>query len=143
MYVMTFGTFSGFAAQFGLLIKNQFGQFPGAPDPPQVPLLGCARRSLARIAFGPLADKFGGAVWTTISGLGIAASLVFTSLYVAPTSVDQFTPFLWGMLAIFFFAGIGNASTFKQMPMIFATPSGRGDRLDVSHRSVSALPSVC
>jgi NNP family nitrate/nitrite transporter-like MFS transporter len=26
---------------------------------------------------------------------------------------------MWGMLAIFFFAGIGNASTFKQMPGIF------------------------
>jgi len=24
-------------------------------------------------------------------------------------------------MAIFFFAGVGNASTFKQMPMIFAT----------------------
>ena len=30
-----------------------------------------------------------------------------------------FNQFLWGMLAIFLFAGIGNASTFKQMPMIF------------------------
>jgi NNP family nitrate/nitrite transporter-like MFS transporter len=27
--------------------------------------------------------------------------------------------FFWGMIAVFFFAGIGNASTFKQMPMIF------------------------
>ena len=30
-----------------------------------------------------------------------------------------FTKFLWGILAIFLFSGIGNASTFKQMPMIF------------------------
>ena len=30
-----------------------------------------------------------------------------------------FNQFLWGMLAIFLFTGIGNASTFKQMPMIF------------------------
>jgi len=27
--------------------------------------------------------------------------------------------FLLGMFLIFFFAGVGNASTFKQMPMIF------------------------
>jgi NNP family nitrate/nitrite transporter-like MFS transporter len=27
--------------------------------------------------------------------------------------------FLTGMLLLFFFAGVGNASTFKQMPMIF------------------------
>ncbi|MGA9146605.1 MAG: MFS transporter [Candidatus Nanopelagicales bacterium] len=119
MYMMTFGTFSGFAAQFGLLIKNQYGAFPGAPDPLRYLFLGALVGSVTRIAFGPLADKFGGAVWTTVSGLGIAASLIFTSLYVTPTSVEQFTPFLWGMLAIFFFAGIGNASTFKQMPMIF------------------------
>ena len=31
----------------------------------------------------------------------------------------DFHSFLYGMLAIFLFAGIGNASTFKQMPMIF------------------------
>ena len=36
-----------------------------------------------------------------------------------PTSASQFPAFFWGMIAVFFFAGIGNASTFKQMPMIF------------------------
>ena len=35
------------------------------------------------------------------------------------SSADQFPTFLMGMLVIFFFAGVGNASTFKQMPMIF------------------------
>ena len=119
LYLMTFGTFSGLAAQFGLLIKNQYGAFPGAPDPLRYLFLGALVGSLARIAFGPLADRFGGAVWTTVSGLGLMAATLFTSFYVAPTSIDDFTPFLWGMLTIFFFAGIGNASTFKQMPMIF------------------------
>ena len=38
---------------------------------------------------------------------------------MVPTSKDQFTLFLLGMIAIFLFTGIGNASTFKQMPMIF------------------------
>ena len=31
LYLMTFGAFSGLAAQFGLLTKNLFGQFPDAP----------------------------------------------------------------------------------------------------------------
>jgi len=119
MYVMTFGIFSGFAAQFGLLMKNQFGAFPGAPDPLKYLFLGALVGSVTRIAFGPLADKFGGALWTTVSGVGLIVSLIFTSYFVAPTSIMDFTPFLWGMLAIFFFAGMGNASTFKQMPMIF------------------------
>ena len=49
------------------------------------------------------------------------------SLFLAPnppsvaaaTLEAGFDQFLYGMLAIFLFAGIGNASTFKQMPMIF------------------------
>ena len=31
LYMMTFGTFSGFAAAFPVLIKNQFGDFADAP----------------------------------------------------------------------------------------------------------------
>lgn len=39
--------------------------------------------------------------------------------FLDPTSLDQFPWFVGCMLGIFFFAGIGNASTFKQIPMIF------------------------
>ena len=35
-----------------------------------------------------------------------------------PQSAADFSGFLWAMLIMFFFAGIGNAGTFKQMPMI-------------------------
>ena len=119
LYVMTFGTFSGFAAQFGLLIKNQFGTFEGAPDPLAYAFLGALVGSVARVAFSPLTDRMGGAIWTTIAGLGIAGTTLFTSFFVTPTSKDQFMPFLLGMISIFLFTGIGNASTFKQMPMIF------------------------
>ena len=79
------------------------------------PLVG----SVTRAAWGPLCDKFGGAVWTLIAGVGMTVSTVFTLLFLAPSDVGQFTWFLTGMLAIFFFAGMGNAGTFKQMPMIF------------------------
>ncbi|MEI6620462.1 MAG: MFS transporter [Actinomycetes bacterium] len=126
LYLMTFGAFSGFAAQFGLLMKNQFGAFAGAPDPLKYLFLGALVGSIARIIFGPIADRVGGAVLTTISGLGMMIGIIFTSFYVTPTSVSDFTPFLWGMLAIFFFAGIGNASTFKQMPMIFSRRQAGG-----------------
>ena len=45
--------------------------------------------------------------------------------------------FLGFMLGLFFFAGVGNASTFKQMPMISAAPAGRRRaRLDGGHRRV-------
>ena len=46
-------------------------------------------------------------------------SAIAVTFFTAPTSMDQFPYFVAAMLALFFFAGVGNASTFKQMPMIF------------------------
>lgn len=119
IYLMTFGAFSGFAAQLGLLIVNQYGSFANAPDPLKFAFLGPLLGSATRAAFGPLCDRFGGALWTFVAGIGMTASTVFTLFYLAPTDSTQFPFFLAGMLAIFTFAGIGNAGTFKQMPMIF------------------------
>ncbi|MFJ8581059.1 MFS transporter [Micromonospora sp. NPDC093277] len=119
LYLMTFGAFSGFAAQFGLLIKNLYGTFPDAPDPLKWAFLGPLVGSAARVAWGPLCDRFGGAVWTVVSGVGMTASTVFTAFWLTPSSLGEFKFFVAGMLGIFFFAGVGNASTFKQMPMIF------------------------
>ncbi|MEV0900594.1 nitrate/nitrite transporter [Actinoplanes sp. NPDC049802] len=119
LYLMTFGAFSGFAAQFGLLIKNLYGGFDGAPDPLTFAFLGPLVGSAARVAWGPLCDRFGGAVWTVFAGVGMTVSTVFTAFWLSPDSVGEFKFFVAGMLGIFFFAGIGNASTFKQMPMIF------------------------
>lgn len=145
LYVMTFGTFAGLSAQFGLLIKNLYGAGNAAivataadgttsilvqgytvPTPLKYAFLGPLVGAGARIVFSPLTDRYGGARWTLISGIGIAASLFYTLQHVTPDPAAgaqalqaDFTGFLWGMLAVFFFTGIGNASTFKQMPMIF------------------------
>jgi NNP family nitrate/nitrite transporter-like MFS transporter len=119
LYVMTFGTFSGFAAQFGLLTKNLFGDFANAPDPVKYAFYGPLVASAARVLTGPLADRVGGGILTAISGVGIAGSSIYTAMQLSPQSSDDFMKFFWGMLTIFLFAGIGNASTFKQMPMIF------------------------
>ncbi|HEY5248510.1 MAG TPA: MFS transporter [Dermatophilaceae bacterium] len=145
LYVMTFGTFAGISAQFGLLIKNLYGAgntaivataadgstsvlVPGYSVPLALsfaflgPLVGAG----ARVAFAPLTDRHGGARWTLVSGIGILLSLLFTMMHVHPEPAggaaslhSDFVLFLIGMIAIFFFTGIGNASTFKQMPMIF------------------------
>ncbi|SOC56509.1 MFS transporter [Ornithinimicrobium cerasi] len=143
LYIMTFGTFSGLAAQFGLLMANLYGIgnqdiIVGAgadaqllvagydvPDVAAFVFLGPLVGAGARVAFSPLTDKMGGAIWTLISGLGLIVSIAFTipaltpDLSSAEALSGDFRQFLWGMLAIFLFAGIGNASTFKQMPMIF------------------------
>lgn len=149
LYIMTFGTFSGLSAQFGLLMSNLYGTgntaigttdaktsvFTLAPelaaqgyapvDPIKWVFWGALVGAGARVVFSPLTDKFGGAKWTLVSGVGIIASIVYTLPALTPDASSAaalqsgFTRLFWGMLAIFLFAGIGNASTFKQMPMIF------------------------
>ena len=69
---------------------------------------------------GPCADRFGGAHRRTFivhRGTGWT-TLAVTTFYLHPTDPAQFPGFLWSMLAMFFFSGLGNAGTFKQMPMI-------------------------
>lgn len=145
LYVMTFGTFSGLSAQFGLLIKNLYGAANSGivqtladgstqaliagytvPDPMKYAFIGPLVGAGARVLFSPLTDRMGGGIWTFISGLGILGSIVYTIQFLTPNPADGaasltsgFNGFLYGMVAIFFFAGVGNAATFKQMPMIF------------------------
>ena len=122
LYVITFGTFSGLAAQFGLLIKNLYGSDSFGTDgidPLKYAFYGALIGSAARVIAGPIADRLGGGRLTAVSTAGIAVGAAFVSTTVNPDSADQFPAFFWGMLAVFFFTGVGNASTFKQMPMIF------------------------
>ena len=143
LYIMTFGTFSGLSAQFGLLMINFYGsgnaeivtgtgatatlliEGYAVPEAVKYVFLGPLIGAVARFAFSPLTDRMGGAIWTLISGIGIAISVVATIPALTPDTSSAealqggFNHFLFGMLAIFLFAGIGNASTFKQMPMIF------------------------
>lgn len=127
-YMMTFGSFAGFAAAFPLMIKTIYGGFPDAPDPLAYAFLGPLVGSAARVAFGFVADKVGGAILTQVSGLAMMALCVTLVLSGAltPTSLDTFPVFVACMLGIFLFSGIGNASTFRQFPIIFAHSSRQG-----------------
>jgi len=127
-YVMTFGSFSGFSAAFPLLIKTVYGDFPNAPDPLTYAFLGPLVGSLSRVAAGPIADKVGGGILTHISGLVMlvcVAAMALTGL-LTPESLDQFPYFVGLMLVIFLFSGIGNASTFRQYPIIFSHSARQG-----------------
>ncbi len=145
LYIMTFGTFSGLSAQFGLLIKNLYGAGNAAivqtmadgsthaliagysvPDAAKYAFIGPLVGAGARVAFSPLTDRMGGGVWTVVSGVGILGSIFYTMQFLSPDVTggpaaleSGFHGFLYGMVALFFFSGVGNASTFKQMPMIF------------------------
>ncbi len=117
LYVMTFGSFSGFAGTFGLMIKGEYGGF--GVDPLKYLFIGALVGATIRVIGGPISDKTGGAPITTISALGLIVSSLVVTMYLDPTSKDDFHGFLYSMIAVFFFAGLGNASTFKQIPMIF------------------------
>lgn len=119
LYIMTFGSFSGYAASFPLLIKETFGKFEGAPEPLRYAFLGPLVGAAVRALFGPVADRFGGAKVTMVSAIGLFVCAIGVTQFSHPNSMDQWGGFLWCMLGLFFFSGIGNASTFKQMPMIF------------------------
>jgi NNP family nitrate/nitrite transporter-like MFS transporter len=126
LYIMTFGTFSGASASFPLLIKELYGKFPNAPDPLTYAFLGPLIGSLSRVAFGPIADRVGGGVLTALSGIGILACSIAVTLFTTPESLAEFPWFVASMLALFFFAGIGNASTFRQMPVCFPPRQASG-----------------
>lgn len=120
-YLMTFGGFSGLAAAFPMLIKTVYGTFPDAPDPLVYAFYGPLIGSASRVLFGFIADKTGGAILTTLSGVGliVGASLLVGLGLLSPTSIEQFDVFVWVMLGLFFFTGIGNAATFRQYPIVF------------------------
>ncbi len=119
LYIMTFGVFSGLAATFPLLIREVYGGFEGAPDPLAWAFWGPLVGSVARVGAGPLSDRLGGARVTQWSGVGMVICAILVATTTQPTSLDGFGGFVAAMLALFFFAGVGNASTFKQMPMLF------------------------
>lgn len=127
-YIMTFGSFSGFAAVFPLLIKTIYGKFPDAPDALTYAFIGPLVGSTVRVAFGFVADKTGGAILTHLAGIGLIGLCVAMILTgsLTPDSVDQFPTFVWLMLGIFFCTGVGNASTFRQYPLIFAPNARQG-----------------
>jgi NNP family nitrate/nitrite transporter-like MFS transporter len=119
LYLMTFGSFAGFSATFPLLIKQLYGGFENAPDPLVYAFWGPLIGSVMRAVAGPISDKFGGARVTQVSAIGLLACALGVMAFTTPESLDEFPWFVALMLGLFFFAGIGNASTFKQMPMIF------------------------
>jgi len=119
LYIMTFGTFSGLAAAFPLLIEKRFGDFANAPDPLTYAFIGPLVGSLMRVVAGPISDRFGGAKVTQVAALGMTGFALWAATLMHPESRSDFTPFVLAMVGIFFFSGIGNASVFKQIPGLF------------------------
>lgn len=127
-YVMTFGSFSGLSAAFPLLIKTVYGKFEGAPDPLSYAFLGPLIGSAMRVLAGPATDKWGGAIFTQLCGVGLIVGTIIlgTGGLLTPDSLSQFPAFVGVMLMLFLFSGIGNAATFRQYPVIFSHSPRQG-----------------
>ncbi|MGK5045839.1 NarK family nitrate/nitrite MFS transporter [Janthinobacterium sp. GB4P2] len=126
LYTGTFGSFIGYSAAFPLLIKIQF------PDvnPLDYAFLGPLVGALARVAGGVISDKLGGAKVTLWSFL-LMIGAVLGVLYFMPQAGEgvhtagSFKGFFWMFMLLFAGTGIGNASTFRMIPVIFLTEHQR------------------
>ncbi|GAA4832698.1 nitrate/nitrite transporter [Saccharopolyspora rosea] len=120
LYVGTFGSFIGYGFAFGLVLQTEFGFTPlrAASFTFLGPLLG----SLARPVGGWLADRLGGARVTTWSFAGMAvgtAALLFASAH------GSFAGYLAAFVVLFVLSGLGNGSTYKMIPAVFAEDAER------------------
>jgi NNP family nitrate/nitrite transporter-like MFS transporter len=111
LYMGTFGSFIGYSAALPLLIRSQFPDV----DAMKFAFLGPLVGALARPVGGWIADKLGGApvtFWTFIV-MTLAAGGVLMLLD------GPFYGFLALFIVLFLATGIGNASTFRMVPVIF------------------------
>ncbi|RSS39139.1 NarK/NasA family nitrate transporter [Streptomyces sp. WAC07061] len=115
LYVGTFGSFIGYGFAFGLVLQTQFGRTP--LQAASLTFIGPLLGSLTRPVGGALADRFGGARITLATFVAMAAATAVVLLASVRASLPVF---LTGFVALFALSGLGNGSTYKMIPGIFA-----------------------
>ncbi len=123
LYVGTFGSFMGFAFAFPTLIKTQFPEIEVA----HFAFLGALVGSLSRPLGGRLSDRIGGARVTAVSFVAMGAGVLWA---VTAVRGHDFAGFLAAFMLLFVATGVGNGSTYRMIPAIFAasTPDHRTAR---------------
>ncbi len=140
LYIVTFGSFIGFSMALPLAITVIFGfqhvidpatglmahtlKNPNAPSALQYAWIGPFVGALIRPVGGWIADKTGGAILTqAISVVMVACSVavgyVMMLAYQSATPEQYFFVFMVLFVLIFAATGIGNASTFRSVGVIF------------------------
>lgn len=116
LYTGTFGSFIGYSAGFPLLASNQFPEV----DVLKFAFLGPLVGALSRALTGGISDRFGGArvtLWVFAAMIACVAGVLFF------LGIKDQSGAFWGFFAmfllLFFFTGVGNASTFQMIPAIF------------------------
>jgi MFS transporter, NNP family, nitrate/nitrite transporter len=122
LYIGTFGSFIGYSFALPLVIKNTFPEFLGrhpfiATYLAGLGFVGALVGSLARPLGGWLSDRLGGARVTLVTFLGMG---LLTVVAIAGVERHSFALFFASYMAIFLLAGMGNGSTYRMIPSIFA-----------------------
>ncbi|MFF4604888.1 MFS transporter [Streptomyces sp. NPDC001339] len=115
LYIGTFGSFIGFGFAFGLVLQNEFDATP--VQAVAYTFLGPLLGSFSRPFGGWLADRLGGARVTLWNFLAMGAG---TAVLIVASHVGSFGLFVAGFTALFVLSGLGNGSTYKMIPAVFA-----------------------
>ena len=139
LYLVTFGSFIGFAAAVPLAITVIFGDMhtlnaatgiwehvknPNAPSALTYAWIGPFVGALVRPIGGMISDKVGGSIVTQIiSAIMVVASVyagyIMMQAYHSATPEVYFMQFLVTFVVVFAASGIGNGSTFRTVGIIF------------------------
>src|SRR3954470_13629563 len=126
LYIGTFGSFIGFSFALPLVIKNTFPEFLAhhafiATYLAGLGFVGALIGSVARPLGGWLSDRVGGARVTLGVFCGMAAATIAA---IAGVSDHSFPLFFAAFMVVFLLAGMGNGSTYRMIPAIFAAVGG-------------------
>ncbi len=122
LYIGTFGSFIGYSFALPLVIKNTFPEFLAerpfiATYLAGLGFVGALVGSISRPLGGWLSDRLGGARVTFWCFIGMG---VFTATAIVGVSEHSFALFFGSFMVIFMLAGMGNGSTYRMIPSIFA-----------------------
>src|SRR4051795_5733880 len=122
LYIGTFGSFIGYSFSMPLVIKNTFPEFLAqhpfiATYLAGLAFVGALIGSVARPLGGWLSDRVGGARVTlaVFGGMAIATAAAIEGVHQ-----HSFPLFFGAFMAVFLLAGMGNGSTYRMIPAIFA-----------------------
>jgi len=143
LYIGTFGSFIGFSAAFPLLGKTLFPDVNILQIAFLGPLVGAASRAMT----GWVSDRWGGQNVSQIVFYALIAGVLAVLYSVGgfggePVFNLFFASFIW----LFFWTGVGNASTFQMIPTLVRTDMPRllpnasaGERLKQSELESAAI----
>ncbi|WP_017974543.1 MFS transporter [Actinopolyspora halophila] len=134
LYVGTFGSFIGLSFAFPSLIGIAFRDFSSFIG---LAFIGALIGSVARPLGGWFSDRLGGARITMWNFLGLAAGTVGV---LAGTRLDNFAVFFGSFVLLFVLTGVGNGSTYRMIPPVFAREAEQraartGEDLETAHRA--------